>query len=154
MQWNPSPETKEQVKFYLYCLQATAIVFAGLWVAATFHWHQADAVRRELSKPYDERQLALYLDAAKVVAQLASPEIKEKTKAEERFWELYYGELAFVETTIVKNGDSSMESMMFKFCQQYFERAKCQAQPNSRLSSALSLSHLAAKEMRAKWARE
>src|ERR1041384_6358633 len=123
MHWNPKPETKEQVKFYLDCLQAIAIIFAGLWAAATFHWQslgQADAVKRELSKPYDERQLTLYLDAAKAVAQLASPEIKEKAQAEQRFWELYYGELAFVETTIAKNGASSLGAMMFNFCQQYF----------------------------------
>ena len=111
--FNPSEQTRAVVKFYAQVLQAAAIVLGGGWAVVNYHnqikqqtqeaLDHKDAVERELRKPYDEKQLNLYIEAARVVADLATlPEGEERQKATQRFWELYWGELAFVEFYAVR----------------------------------------------------
>jgi hypothetical protein len=63
----------------------------------------AETRRIEATKPFLERQLVLYTDAAQAAATLAtSGDEAEKAKARKRFWELYWGELALVENSDVE----------------------------------------------------
>jgi hypothetical protein len=82
------------------------------------------ATKIELEAPYQKKKLALYLDAARVLAHLAAAPNVDKEKMEARFWELYWGELAFVESqTKNLNGDTppSVEELMVRFCHAYFQ---------------------------------
>ena len=62
------------------------------------------ATRRiEATKPFLERQLKLYIEASQVAAVIATTSINAaRSKAVNRFWELYWGELALVENTEVQ----------------------------------------------------
>lgn len=62
------------------------------------------ATRRiEATKPFLERQLKLYTEASQVAAVIATTSNNAaRSKAENRFWELYWGELALVENTEVE----------------------------------------------------
>lgn len=65
--------------------------------------------RIEATRPFLDRQLALYTEASQVVAKLASGETGEgAAKARSRFWQLYLGELALVE-------DREVEAAMVTF---------------------------------------
>jgi hypothetical protein len=128
-----------------------AVVFAGLWTAGTWfyiQWQQSTAAAaaeisrreqatqiaiRESQKPFLERQLAFYFEAAKVTAKLATltlgksatnqdqPVHEDWAWARGRFWELYWGELAAVESPEVAramvhfgNGLSELEKCVNK----------------------------------------
>jgi hypothetical protein len=76
--------------------------------AVTFMWglfqyfdgreREADVRRIEAMKPFLDRQLELYTEATQVTAAIAvSTDTAERTLALQRFWRLYYGELALVE---------------------------------------------------------
>jgi hypothetical protein len=59
--------------------------------------------RIEATKPFLERQLALYAEATKIAAQVATQGNSDSgKKALARFWELYWGELALVENRSVE----------------------------------------------------
>jgi hypothetical protein len=87
--------------------------------AVTFMWglfqyfdgreREADVRRIEAMKPFLDRQLELYTEATQVTAAIAvSTDTAERTLALQRFWRLYYGELALVE-------DRSVEAAMVVF---------------------------------------
>ena len=62
-----------------------------------------EARRIEATKPFLERQLALYAEATRIAAQVATQGNSESgKKALVRFWELYWGELALVENRSVE----------------------------------------------------
>jgi len=64
----------------------------------------AQSRRIEATKPFLERQLRLYTEATEVAAVIAtSSDEKQGSKALERFWQLYWGELALVENREVEN---------------------------------------------------
>ncbi len=152
----PGEQTRENLKFFSDVLQAVAIIFTIVWAATTFR-HQvateSEARRLELSRPYAEKQLDLYLDAARVVAHLAtSPDSPDRAATEARFWELYWGELAFVESRATDSGDKpSVESLMVEFCHQYFDPARCGSAGRPTVGAAFNLSHLASDEIRRQW---
>ncbi len=58
--------------------------------------------RIEATKPFLERQLKLYTEASQVAAVIATSDTAARRKAVDRFWELYWGELALVENTEVE----------------------------------------------------
>jgi hypothetical protein len=93
------------------------VVVAGLWTAGTWLYMQQQQQRaasaiaiRESQKPFLERQLAFYFEAARVTGKLATltpnksvanqdqPVSEDWAWARRRFWELYWGELAAVES--------------------------------------------------------
>jgi len=84
---------RENIKLVVTLIQATTIVFSALWATYTFTLQsqlQNEAVKRELRKPYEDRKLALYLETARVVANLAAmPSSSQRETTEARFWELY-----------------------------------------------------------------
>ena len=90
---------------------------------------QLEATKRELQRPYQEKKLNLYLDASRVLAHLAAAPDVDKDATEARFWELYWGELAFVESTVSdeeRGGPKpSVERLMVLFCHQYFTPQRC-----------------------------
>jgi len=100
---------------------AVVVVAGGVWTVVTWWVAQSDeahknqraredALRvstRESQKPFLEKQLQFYFEAARVTAKLAtlSPSHEATTAAPEnwewarrRFWELYWGELGVVES--------------------------------------------------------
>ena len=148
-------ETRENIKVIVSIVQAAGIVFTALWAAYTFKTQsetQLDNARRDLRRPYDVKQLELYTEAAQVVARLAtSPPGVERTKAEGRFWELYWGELAFVESQAIKDGPKSVETLMVTFCESFFTPAQCHGGPDGNLRAAINLAHQASDEIRRNW---
>jgi hypothetical protein len=63
----------------------------------------AESRRVEATKPFLERQLKLYTEAAQVAALIAtSSDASTVVKSTERFWQLYWGELALVENREVE----------------------------------------------------
>lgn len=63
----------------------------------------AETRRIEATKPFLDRQLALYSEATKIASQVATLGNSEAGKrARVRFWELYWGELALVENRTVE----------------------------------------------------
>ncbi len=83
-------------------------VFGVLVAAAGFLWgiyqyfdkrdREIENTRVEAARPFLERQLKLYTEASQVAAVLATSEDRaQRNKAEKRFFELYWGELALVE---------------------------------------------------------
>ena len=63
----------------------------------------AESRRIEATKPFLERQLKLYTEATQVAGVLAtSSDANAIAKATERFWQLYWGELALVENREVE----------------------------------------------------
>ena|SRR5438477_3389900 len=155
MRWGwPSAEVRDRLEFVFKGVQAGAIVFGAIWGLVTYTItaaHQRDGIRRELRKPYDEKQLSLYLDAARVLAHLSATPDYEREKTEARFWELYWGELAFVES-------SRVASLMVAFCRKRFEPTKCNTpHPENVLEAstlegaAIGMSHEASDEIRKRW---
>lgn len=63
----------------------------------------AESRRVEATKPFLERQLKLYTEASLVAALIAtSNDAAQVAKSTERFWQLYWGELALVENREVE----------------------------------------------------
>jgi hypothetical protein len=55
--------------------------------------------QREAKKPFYEEQLALYLEATNVASRISAPLSEDDEKAAiVRFWQLYWGQLALVES--------------------------------------------------------
>jgi hypothetical protein len=188
MTWAPSEPTRIAVKFWLDCLQIVTIVVGVSAVGLTaikYREEQRQAarqqnerakeqaersreqiasIRRELRRPYEERKLALYLEASRVLAHLAASPDVESEKYEARFWELYWGELAFVESTTAdeaKGGPQpSVEKLMVEFCHQRFQ-GRCSKgdlasrgdtkQPVAIAAAAIDLARQASLEIRADW---
>jgi hypothetical protein len=186
MKLAPDEETREAIKFWLDCLQIVTVIVAIVTAYITFHNYtseqgarateQADraraqeqhakeqlaATKLELARPYEEKKLALYLDAARVLAHLAASPDVDKEKTEARFWELYWGELAFVESEFKDEASGqnkpSVERLMVEFCHTYFSPEKCTAQggPGGAQKSqrtpieaaAIEMAHQASREIR------
>ena len=83
MVWAPTKANREAIKFWLDCLQIVTVVVGVVAVGGTFYFNsvaeraraaeqarreedQLAAIKRELERPYQEKKLALYLDAARV----------------------------------------------------------------------------------------
>ncbi|UEM09147.1 hypothetical protein J4G43_030920 [Bradyrhizobium barranii subsp. barranii] len=110
------------------------VVVGAAWAAFTWiaqrsdqagreETRQAEAARvaiRESQKPFLEKQLAFYFEAAKATAALSTrdPKDQEWASARKRFWELYWGELGVVESPQIASG-------MVAFGQTLRELEKC-----------------------------
>lgn len=81
----------------------------------------------EIQKPYRETQMKLYFDAADAASTIAtSRNQSERLKAEQKFWQLYWGSLSVVEDALTESAEeSSVEKAMFLF-------GKCSSLPTSR----------------------
>ena len=75
--------------------------------------HTAETRRIEATRPYLNKQLQLYTEAAKVTATIAtSANSQEVEKAIKRFKELYWGELALVERSDVASAMISFRNAL------------------------------------------
>jgi hypothetical protein len=179
MVWAPTKANREAIKFWLDCLQIVTVVVGVVAVGGTFYFNsvaeraraaeqarreedQLAAIKRELERPYQEKKLALYLDAARVLAHLAASPTVDKERTEARFWELYLGELAFVESMTeneTQGGPPAVESLMVDFCHKYFEPGRCgksdeasgKEQTNPTENAAINMARQASKEIRKQW---
>jgi hypothetical protein len=140
--------------------QPIAIIVGSILAVATYvvqQENQKNATQRELRRPYDEKQLALYLEASRIVAHLAAMPDVEREKHEIRFWELYWGELAFVESRVQDAASSAgqsptVEQLMVEFCERHFGRDRCHAASSgSSVPAAINLSRQASDEIRVRW---
>lgn len=81
-------------------------VIAFVWGAHQFlanQRSQAETRRIEATRPFLDRQLTLYTEATQAAATLAtSSSDDEIIAAKQRFWSLYWGELALVEDARVE----------------------------------------------------
>jgi hypothetical protein len=78
----------------------TAIIAGfGLWFSVgKFNQERLDAVTREAAKPFWEKQLQVYLQAADAAAEIAVQTDAGKAKdAQILFWKLYWGSMGCVE---------------------------------------------------------
>lgn len=105
----PSIETSVKV---LSILGAVATFGWGVFQFTATQQQQSETRRIEATKPFLERQLALYTEVTQLASTIATTsDTKKKDKALDRFWSLYWGELAlvedaFVEGAMVKLGDA------------------------------------------------
>jgi hypothetical protein len=81
-----------------------------------------DAREMEFRRPFWEKQINLYFEASSAVSVMAnSTDISEKRKAEEKFWQLFYGPLVIVE-------DANVEKAMIAISTHLND---CRADPDS-----------------------
>ena len=93
-------------------LTLVGAVVAFVWGAYQFlatQRTQAETRRIEATRPFLERQLKLYTEATQSAATMATSSSKEEVAlATQRFWSLFWGELALVE-------DKRVEAAMVQF---------------------------------------
>ncbi len=86
---------------WIKILTLVGAVVAFIWGAYQFlttQRGQAETRRIEATRPFLDRQLKLYTEATQAVATLTTSSSKEElSSAKQRFWSLYWGELALVE---------------------------------------------------------
>lgn len=101
--------TVEVVAKWITVVVALAGLFWGV-VSTLETWS------RESRRPFLDKQLALYEEATKAAAILAtSDDSAELVEAEERFWRLYWGELAMVENGGLGAANGGVEGAMVRF---------------------------------------
>ena len=101
----------------------------------------AETRRIEATRPYLDKQLALYIEATKVTATIAtSTDSGEIVKATKRFKELYWGELALVE-----RDDVARAMVAFR------EALDAKEGQNKLAPLALSVAHTCRDELAASW---
>jgi hypothetical protein len=93
-------------------LTLVGAMIAFIWGAYQFlatQRAQAETRRIEATRPFLDRQLGLYTEATLAAATLATSSSKEElTLSRQRFWSLFWGELALVE-------DTQVEAAMVRF---------------------------------------
>ena len=69
--------------------------------------------QREAKKPFYEQQLALYLEATNVTSRISEPRSEDdKRAAIVRFWQLYWGPLALVESPEVASAMVAFKNVL------------------------------------------
>ena len=90
------------------------------------------------------------MEASRVAAHLAAiPDDQDRQPLMARFWELYWGQLAFVESPEV-------QARMVQVCERYVspaDRSRCHADEGSMSWAAIGLAHQASKEVKSRWQR-
>ena len=94
MPWN----TESVAKLVTAAVAVGGLVFTGVSIVGT-QKREAETRRLQAREPFLRRQLELYAEATRAASRIAHPSGIEKSDAEarQRFWELYWGELALVE---------------------------------------------------------
>jgi hypothetical protein len=91
----------------------------------------SDSAQREFMKPLIEKQQALYFEASNAAATIASSsDDRERSKARDTFWRLYWGPLVMVESTQVSRAMKSFGSCL--------GRVQCKADEIKNRSLALA----------------
>lgn len=147
-----SEDRKRLLDFRLSLIQTAALIVAGIWVLFTYTAGRIDemnSARRELERPLYEKKLALYAEASGIAARLLMDPQKIDDATRNRFWDLYWGELAMVESRAGNSDLNSapIESLMVAVCGQVFDKG-CH-DDNAR--KALTLAHQAGDELQEEW---
>jgi hypothetical protein len=115
-----TPTSKKESTEIILKWIGTLVAVAGLlWGITSFlitSRIQAETRQLEARKPFLDRQLTLYTEAtqnASILATSVDPDAIEK--ARQRFWELYWGELAMVENGGINTNKGGVESAMVAF---------------------------------------
>ncbi len=92
---------KPTLDSWIKILTLIGAVIAFIWGVYQFisnQRSQAETRRIEATRPFLDRQLTLYTVATQVAATISTSSSKEEIdSAKQRFWSLYWGELALVE---------------------------------------------------------
>jgi hypothetical protein len=108
------PRTFDEWLKLLSAAGALGTFFWGVWVwqdqsRRSLEQQRLEAARNaetrriESTRPFLERQLKLYTEATQIASAIATTkDSPERSKALQRFWQLYYGELALVENKEVE----------------------------------------------------
>jgi|SRR5215468_5343799 len=112
-----SPRTQAVLSLIQALLPPMTAILGGLWVVFTYidgqrenHRKELETRRIETQRPFLEKQLTLYFEAAQVTGKLVvlTPDEKLWEDTERRFWMLYWSELSMVE-------DKGVERAMVTF---------------------------------------
>jgi hypothetical protein len=114
----PATQTQSMLGIVQGWLPVLTVVVGAMWALYTYIDHQKEIEREaarqaakeavtrklEVQKPFLEKQLALYFEAAQVTGRLATRKPGDKVweDNEDRFWQLYWSELSMVETRAVE----------------------------------------------------
>lgn len=151
---------RAKIKFTSEILQVVGVVCSAIWVAFTYADNsrtQNDATIRELRRPYQQKKLDLYVEASRVVAHLSAiPNDPDRAKTEARFWELYWGDLALVQSTpFDENGITmqySVQRLMSNFCYETFTKEQCGIRRNdSKQRAGVDFVMTASREVKTQW---
>jgi hypothetical protein len=125
-------------------LLAVAAFVWGIYTYREAQHQQAETRRIEATRPYLDKQLALYIEATQVTARIAtSGDAAEVEKSLKRFRELYWGELALVE-----HGDVARAMVAFR-------EALDNKKPQPELARlALTLAHACRDDLAMSWGTE
>jgi hypothetical protein len=126
-----SPLTKAILELIQGLLPAFTAILAGLWVAYTYFENarqiaadqRAQAIRSdtarlvEAQKPFNQKQLDLYLETAQVVGRLVSVDdasalTDDWKKDARRFEALFWSELSMVEDDVVKKAMGDLQPVL------------------------------------------
>lgn len=92
-----TPTLESWIKILTLAGAAVAFVWGGYQFVSNQR-SQSETRRIEATRPFLDRQLKLYTEATQAAATLATASSKEQiAAARQRFWSLYWGELALVE---------------------------------------------------------
>ena len=135
------PMTLEAWIKILTLVGAVVAFFWGAYQFLSTQRNQAETRRIEATRPFLDRQLKLYTEATQAAATLAtSPSKEEISSAKQRFWSLYWGELALVE-------DKRVEAAMVQL-----GRAIEQGKVGSEIQAlSLSLAHACRDSLAESW---
>ena len=116
-----SPSKKETSETLIKWIGALVAAGGLLWGATSFLITariQAETRQLEARKPFLDRQLTLYTEATQNAAILATSNDPDAiAKARQRFWELYWGQLAMVENGGLSAKEGGVEAAMVAFGQ-------------------------------------
>lgn len=139
---------EEQANFWdSFCkiVGVVGLLLGGFWTVGTYFDNKAtadkladhnrqDAARtasREARKPFLDKKLELYTQAARVIATIGTGDSKTRQEAVKEFWILHWGELAIVEDPAVQ---TSMEAVAICLRQ----RPQCTGKQIRSLGAALT----------------
>jgi hypothetical protein len=168
-----SPWTKAVLALIQGLLPAMTAIIGGLWIAITYLDHQRDGQKEEVERakrenatqlvqaqsPFLKKQLDLYFEAAQVAGKLVvyTPDDKEWSGTEQRFWALYWSELSMVEDRRVEEAmvifskrlyDYTASRKMTKEHNQPFDDTKGK---QSLSNASLELAHAIRKSIESAW---
>ena len=101
---------------------------------------ESETRRIEATKPFLERQLQLYTEATQIAATLATVTTDSiEAKTMQRFWELYWGELALVESANVEYAMKNFgDGLIFEYDKSQLQQLSLELAHACRASLAIS----------------
>jgi hypothetical protein len=143
------------------------VVVGAAWTAFTWYTQrsdqalreegrQAEASRvavRESQKPFLERQLAFYFEAAKATGTLSTRGLQDQewASARKRFWELYWGELGVVESRQVASGMVAFGNTLKELEKCVDDRKTCDDLQRPLTGASIVLAHSIRESIEAGW---